>query len=333
MTDIFGPANAANAVTVRPGDTRSFGLIDTFFKDCTSTTADDGTDIEAAWLNAITAILRALARGNGLTGAGSAIVAENNADDNILLEAIQHLIQRNKPRFAVDVGTTNTVAVTVVPAPAELIAGMTLCVKVAASNTGASTANVNGTVKPIKRPDGRALMKGDLLAGGMACLSFDGTNWQLQSFVPTLGRTTLLSLAAAQAIPHNVETAITWPSVPVIDTDGMFSSAAPTRVTIPAGVSRFRVQYEVCYEVNTVGSRKARILMDGLYEGSGLPAARIQAAGSDDVSILQGAGAICDLGALAPDGSHYLELRLVQDSGAPLNVRANNTWISIEPLA
>ena len=42
MTDIVGPANAPNAVTARPADTRSFGALDSWFKDCTSALSNDG---------------------------------------------------------------------------------------------------------------------------------------------------------------------------------------------------------------------------------------------------------------------------------------------------
>ena len=81
-TDILGPASAANAKTVRPGDTRVFGGVDTWFGDCSAPGAGDGTNIQAAWLNAIVAQLRHPIRAAG--------VPDDNQDD-MLTRAIQFL--------------------------------------------------------------------------------------------------------------------------------------------------------------------------------------------------------------------------------------------------
>lgn len=81
MTDLLGPASALNAVTMRPTDTRIFGEDDTWFKDCSSSTANDGTRIEADFLNGILAQVR-----RAIVGMGVPI---DNADDDMLLKAIQ----------------------------------------------------------------------------------------------------------------------------------------------------------------------------------------------------------------------------------------------------
>lgn len=80
--DIIGPGqNTANVTTSRPEDDREFGAVDTWFKDCTSPEAQDGTAIKAAILNAAIAQLRRAIRGMG--------IEENNADDDMLLKAIK----------------------------------------------------------------------------------------------------------------------------------------------------------------------------------------------------------------------------------------------------
>jgi hypothetical protein len=81
MTDLLGPASAANSTTARPADARIFGGTDTFFKDCTSPAANDGTVVEQAYLNAMLMQIRRAIRGMS--------VAENNANDDMLLNAIQ----------------------------------------------------------------------------------------------------------------------------------------------------------------------------------------------------------------------------------------------------
>lgn len=190
MLDIFGPASAPGAVTARPGDTRSFGAADTFFKDCSSPDLDDGTEFQAAWFNQILAAARALARGNGQTGGGVDIVTQDNADDAILLKAIQHLLQRNQPRFGVDTGTVNNMIVSLTPIPAELKKGMTIEVQAANAPSGATVLNLNGLGnKPVVKSGGIPLSGLEFLAGDIIRMSFDGANWQLPP-TPAVGRLT-----------------------------------------------------------------------------------------------------------------------------------------------
>lgn len=80
MVDLIGPASLG-AVTARPDDERNFGGADTFFRDCSSPSSEDGTRVPAAWLNMVMQQLRRAIRGMG--------IAENNADDDMLLKAIQ----------------------------------------------------------------------------------------------------------------------------------------------------------------------------------------------------------------------------------------------------
>jgi hypothetical protein len=80
MTDLLGPANAVNFTTLRPADTRIFPADDTYFKDCTPG-ARDGTAIQAAFLNGMLMQVRRAIRGMA--------IAEDNADDDMLLKAIQ----------------------------------------------------------------------------------------------------------------------------------------------------------------------------------------------------------------------------------------------------
>src|SRR5688500_17208619 len=127
-TDILGPADAPNFTTSRPADDRTIGATDTWMKDCTGPTANDGTKVKAAWLNAVIGLCRSLIRGNGNTGAGLAVVTEDNADD-MALRALQHLIQRGQTLYGVDSGSANALVVALTPALAEYKAGLTLGIK------------------------------------------------------------------------------------------------------------------------------------------------------------------------------------------------------------
>ncbi|MFZ5715747.1 MAG: hypothetical protein ACOY3N_23215 [Bradyrhizobium sp.] len=180
MIDLFGPASFDGAVTTRPTDNRSFGSTDTWFRDCSDPSLDDGTEFGAAFFNAVLANMRAVARANGLTGGGSEVVTQDNADDNMILRAITNLIQRGQPQYADDTGADGSIIVTLSPVPKEYKKGMVIVTKAAASNSGATTLNANGLgAVPVLRQDGTALNPGDILAGGMFAFSYDGTAFQI----------------------------------------------------------------------------------------------------------------------------------------------------------
>jgi hypothetical protein len=82
MTDLLGfGSNAVNVVTALPGETRVFGAPDTYAKDCSSPSANDGTVIPAAWANGILKQVRTAIRSAGVT--------EDNTDDSMLWKAMQ----------------------------------------------------------------------------------------------------------------------------------------------------------------------------------------------------------------------------------------------------
>jgi hypothetical protein len=83
--------------------------------------------------------------------------------------------------YAVATGSANAYAVTLNPAPTAYVEGMALAVKINVQNTGASTLNVNGLgAKPIKKANGNDVAAGNLKAGGIYTLRFDGVNFILQ---------------------------------------------------------------------------------------------------------------------------------------------------------
>lgn len=153
--------------------------------------------------------------------------------------------------------------------------------------------------------------------------------------IAQVGRGASVTQTAAQLIPTGVETALTWPT-PLLDTDAVWNPAQPTRIKIPAGTTKLRVNCQVTFEAEGTGSRKFRVLIDGLYEGFGFPASRALAAGSADVTVLPGSGGIVDITRmptpLIPDGSNYIQFMVTHDRGSGLNTRVNNTWMTAEWL-
>ena len=79
--------------------------------------------------------------------------------------------------YAVATGT-DTYAITVTPAPTAYAAGNIYYVKFTNANTGAATLNVNALgVKSIVKGTSTALVAGDIPAGRVALLTYDGTNF------------------------------------------------------------------------------------------------------------------------------------------------------------
>ncbi len=202
MTDILGPADAVNSVVVRPPDGRTWASLDSWFRDCSSPTTDDGTDIQAAWLNGVTAALRAVWRANGGTVADPTvkIVAEVGSNDNGLALAIQNLIQRGLTNAAPDTGVADAMLVSLSPAPAELLDGLVVRTKIAATNqTPTPTLSVGtGGPKPVVNWSGQPLNPGDLPASGFADFRYDaaGGRWRTLTPKPGFGQSVAAWLAA-----------------------------------------------------------------------------------------------------------------------------------------
>ena len=76
---------------------------------------------------------------------------------------------------------TNTKAITLSPAPSSYYEGLCFAFKNSVENTGAVTINVNGLgAKSIKKPNGNDLVPGNLKAGSVYTVRYNGTNFILQ---------------------------------------------------------------------------------------------------------------------------------------------------------
>jgi hypothetical protein len=161
--DILGPASALNSVTTRPSQTTTYGATRTWFKPCSSLTAQDGTQLTADWLNNMLAQLRAAADGAG--------IVEDNGDD-MLWRVVEVMV----PRYCVDTGSVNTLVVANTPPAPAFRAGLTLEVKALHAPTGASTISVDAlTSASIARQDGSALIGGEWADGDVILLIGDDT--------------------------------------------------------------------------------------------------------------------------------------------------------------
>ena len=107
------------------------------------------------------------------------------------LPAVPPDVQQNLWTFAQDVGSVNAYAATIAPPVAALTPGMGVFIRIANTNTAAATFNLNGLgAVAIHRGNGSALSAGDLNAGQIVALAYDGAAWQTVNYFGFTSATT-----------------------------------------------------------------------------------------------------------------------------------------------
>lgn len=90
--------------------------------------------------------------------------------------------------YATDTGAADAYVITLSDAPTAYETGRLYAFKAANANTGASTINVNSLgTKTIKKNTSSDLSAGDIAAGQIVFVAYDGTNMQLVSVFPGAG--------------------------------------------------------------------------------------------------------------------------------------------------
>lgn len=102
-------------------------------------------------------------------------------------------------------GSTNAYTVTLSPTPGSYTSGMMVHMLANAANTGAATVNVNGMgAKTITKEGGNALVGGEIAAGQLVVLLYDGTNFQLLSGAASPAQSQTTTTNATPATLHTV---------------------------------------------------------------------------------------------------------------------------------
>lgn len=122
--------------------------------------------------------------------------------------------------YAVATGTANALLLALTPALTAHVTGMPIEVKAASANTGACTINIDGLgAKSIIKPDGTALAAGDIKAGAICTIVYDGTSYQLvnsnvyqSNFT---GSNQSLAAAGYQKLPGGL--ILQWGTIPAAD--------------------------------------------------------------------------------------------------------------------
>lgn len=114
--------------------------------------------------------------------------------------------------YVADAGGTDAYAITVTPAPTAYVTGQVFRFRANTANTGTATLNVNslGAVTIVKNVS-TALDTGDILAGQIIEVVYNGTNFVLQSMVAT---TSLATTYTSGTTNKNAADASTTQNIP-----------------------------------------------------------------------------------------------------------------------
>lgn len=132
------------------------------------------------------------------------LVTPDTADLYQLLKATRS----QRVNFAQDTGSANALSVAFDPPLTSYTLGLPIRVRVLVTNTGAATINAGAGVVNIRRPDGAANAAGDLPAGGVVDLVYDGTVFQMVNFLGAAGSGGAVT-NNYQNIPYAVDTSPT----------------------------------------------------------------------------------------------------------------------------
>lgn len=150
-----------------------------YFTNGNPGTSTPATVVDADWLNMVQEELMNIV--------AAAVITPSKTTRNQVLAAINALIagatgagaiQAQAGNYVAAGGTANAITATFTPAVGAHVTGMPLRIKIATTNTGATTLNPGPGVKDVRDYAGQPLVGGELVAGAIAEFNYDGTNYQ-----------------------------------------------------------------------------------------------------------------------------------------------------------
>ncbi len=191
--------------------------------------------------------------------AGQLVLVAYNATDNVfeMLSQLANAASGGSIPYAADAGASDTYAITAGSAVAYATGDM-YAFKANTVNTGAATLNVNAigavTLKKHKDVD---LENGDIKAGQLVLVQYDGTNFQV------LSRLSNDSVPSGASVYNSVSQAITTATVTLLtfnseqfDTDSFHDTSSNTsRLTAPVA-GKYVIVASIVFDVNSVGRRQ-----------------------------------------------------------------------------
>ena len=131
---------------------------------------------------------------------------------------------------------TNTITCAGIPVPGSYTAGMEVTILIAVTNTGATTVNINSLGAKAVQSAGSALSGGELVAGNLYNLFYDGTQFNLASslggvtsFNTRTGAVTLANADVTTAVGQDLNTSGTphWASATAVIFNCSATTTAP----------------------------------------------------------------------------------------------------------
>lgn len=162
------------------------------------------------------------------SGAGS-IVTANIADARVTIQFKINQTSLKDLVYAADGGSNDTYVITLPVIPSSLveITGLPIAFKANTINTGAATLNVNSLgAKTIKKAVSSDLVDGDIQAGQVVIVIYDGTNFQLQSLNPLVTLVNTVTLTNKRITKRISTVADSATPTPNADTDDIYTVTA-----------------------------------------------------------------------------------------------------------
>jgi hypothetical protein len=160
--------------------------------------------------------------------------------------------------YGTDTGAADAYVVAVSSNIASYTAGLTVRFKAVNANTGASTVNVNSLgVKSIKRNDGSALQAGDISAGQIVEIAYDGTNFQLNASAASASA----AAAAASAATATTQAGIATTQAGTATTQAGVATTQAGIATTQAGIATAQAVLASTYAAALAGSSASSVLI------------------------------------------------------------------------
>lgn len=164
----------------------------------------------------------ALAGSDGSPSSSNVFVTES--DDRVEFSVTQD----GSEVYAATSTGNDTYAITLSPVPTAYAAGNSFKFKTDVANTGAATLNVNSLgAKTIKKNIDEDLQTGDIGAGQIIEVTYDGTNFQVTSPISQFGTRVYVNGVSSSTVLTGTLATIDWPSA-TIDTLSEFNDSTDT---------------------------------------------------------------------------------------------------------
>lgn len=229
--------------------------------------------------------------------------------------------------FYVDTGSANACVLT---KETTVFIGEIVTFRVTNANTGATTLNVNSFgAKEIKKNHDLALESGDLEAGMIVSVIYDGTYWQLLTPIANVTQQQTESFIGARVknstqlnAADQTGTILTW-DTEIFDTDNIHDNTTNTDRLTCKTAGYYLIIGCVQFLANTTGYREAHVRVNGQGTDSTMPAIeKVPASPLETTAV----NLSCVINMAVND---YVTLVAVQSSGSTLGIRELMTFFSM----